>query len=48
VIRLLGAVLADVYDEWQARDHRYLAEGSMAELDPEPNNRLVTELNPGD
>jgi putative transposase len=48
VIRLVGAVLADTHDEWQAGDRRYLSEGSMAKLYPERDTASVAELNPGD
>lgn len=42
VIRLVGAIMIDLHDEWVASDRRYLSEGSMAKLyataDPEPHN----------
>lgn len=38
VIRLVGAVLGDLHDDWIATDRRYLSEASMAKLYPERDN----------
>ena len=34
-IRLVGPILADLHDEWQANDRRNLSEDSMSLLYPE-------------
>jgi transposase-like protein len=38
LIRLAGAVLIDVHDEWISSDRRYFSEGSMAKLFPDRDN----------
>ena len=43
--RLTGAVLAEIHDEWQVSDRRYLSEASMAQLlspPPEPAKEVAT------
>ena len=48
VIRLVGAVLADMHDEWQVSDRRYLSEGSMAKLKPTSDTGPVAAIQAGD
>ena len=48
VIRLVGAVLNDLHDEWQVSDRRYLSEGSMARLNPTSDTGIVAAIEAGD
>ncbi len=48
VIRLVGAVLADMHDEWQAGERRYLSEGSMALLYPDSDTGPIAAIDSGE
>ena len=47
VLRLAGAVLLEVHDEWAIAERRYLAEGSMALLDRVPDDGGTKEVDGG-
>jgi transposase-like protein len=47
VIRLVGAVLGDMHDEWQVSDRRYLSEGSVATLTATTDNGVVAAIQVG-
>src|SRR6266542_3738541 len=44
VMRLAGAVLLEIPDEWAIAERRYLSEGSMARLDPARDDELTKEV----
>ena len=48
MIRLFGADLADMHDEWQASERGYLSEHSMAQLNPASDTGIVAAIEPGD
>ena len=43
VDRLVGAILIEAHDEWQAADRRYLSEASMAALAPTRHAELTPD-----
>ena len=46
-VRLVGAILADAHDEYQATDRRYLSERSMTQLHQPPDTITTAELTNG-
>lgn len=48
VIRLVGAILIDMHDEWIAGERHYLSEGSMAKLSEISNTEDHAAINSGE
>jgi len=47
ILRLAGAVLIELHDEWQVAERRYLSESSMALLDPAADDGTTQEVDQG-
>ena len=48
VLRLVGAILIDMHDEWVAGDRRYLSEGSMAKLYQTGDTDAIAAIDSGE
>ena len=48
MIRLVGAILIDMHDEWVAGDRRYLSEGSMAKLHQTGDTDAIAAIDSGE
>jgi putative transposase len=48
VVRLVGAVLTDIHDEWQSGERRYLSEASMALLHPNRDTETIAAIDSGE
>jgi putative transposase len=47
VIRLVGAILTDMHDEWQSDQRHYLSETSMAQLKPTSHTEPIAAIDSG-
>ena len=46
-VNSIGAVLADMHDEWQSDERRYLSGESMAHLKPTSDTDTIAAINRG-